>query len=99
MNLFYNALCETEFNWISAYETTKEIWDKLEVAHEGTSQVKQTKINKLMHKYEFFRMNDGENNFKMFTRFTYITNALKCLGKNFSDVELVRKVLRCLSKS
>ena len=99
IGLFYNALCENEFNRISACETAEEIWDKLEVAHEGTSQVKQTKIDQLMHKYELFKMNEDENISEMFTRFTSITNALKCLGKDFIDAELVRKVLRCLPRS
>ena len=40
MNTLICALCLEEFNMISTYKITKEIWDKLEVTHEGTSQVK-----------------------------------------------------------
>ncbi|GAV79547.1 DUF4219 domain-containing protein/UBN2 domain-containing protein, partial [Cephalotus follicularis] len=35
----------------------------------------------------------------MFTRFTTIVNSLKNLGKNYSNQELVRKILRCLPRS
>lgn len=31
---------------------TKEIWELLEVAHEGTSQVKKSKISLLIHKFK-----------------------------------------------
>ena len=48
MNTLICALCPEEFNRISTCKTTKEIWDKLEVTHEGTNQVKETKINILI---------------------------------------------------
>ncbi|GAV63498.1 UBN2 domain-containing protein [Cephalotus follicularis] len=35
----------------------------------------------------------------MFSHFTTIVNSLKNLGKNYSNQELVRKILRCLPKS
>ena len=37
INTLHCALNPTEFNQISTYKTTKEIWDKLKVTHEGTS--------------------------------------------------------------
>ena len=52
----YCALDINEFNRISSCETAKEIWDKLEVTHEGISQVKESKISILIHKYELFKM-------------------------------------------
>ena len=42
MNALICALSPEEFNCISTYKTTKEIWGKLEVTHEGTKQVKET---------------------------------------------------------
>lgn len=98
MNILYCALDSNEFNRVSACETAKEIWDKLEVTHEGTNQVKESKIDMLVHKYELFKMLPDENISSMFTRFTDITNGLKSLGKSYSNVELVRKVLRSLQR-
>ena len=40
MNLLYCALDPNEFNRVSTCSSTKEIWDTLEVTHEGTNQVK-----------------------------------------------------------
>ena len=54
MNLLYCALNASEFNRISTCNSAKEIWDRLEVTHEGTNQVKESKINMLVHKYELF---------------------------------------------
>ena len=47
----------------------------MEVTHEGTNQVKETKINMLVHKYELFKMKPNEQIGEMFTRFCDITNS------------------------
>ena len=64
----------------SECKSAKEIWDALQVAHEGTSQVKQSRSELLMRKYELFEMGDKETIVEMYTRFTHITNELKSLG-------------------
>ena len=99
MHILYCGLDANEYNRISACESAKEMWDKLVVTYEGTSQVRETKINMLVHQYELFKMQPGETIKEMFTRFTDITNNLKSLGKTYTNEEMVRKVLRCLPKS
>ncbi|XP_057496707.1 uncharacterized protein LOC130781518, partial [Actinidia eriantha] len=99
IHTLYCALDVNEFNRISGCETAKEIWDKLEVTQEGTSQVKESKISMLVHKYELFKMESSETISEMFTRFTDIINGLKSLGKVYTNVEMVRKILRCLPRS
>ena len=96
MNVLYCALDSTEFNRISTCTSAQEIWNKLEVTHEGTSQVKSSKINLLVHNYELFKMDPNESISAMFTRFTDIINGLKCLGRNYTNADLVQKVLRSL---
>ena len=80
-------------------ESAKDIWEALQVAHEGTNQVKQSRIELLMRKYELFEMGDHETVMDMYTRFTHITNELKSLGKTFTTEELVRKILRFLPRT
>ena len=99
MNVLYCALDANEFNRISVCTSTKEIQDTLEVTHEGTNQVKESKINLLVHKYELFKIEPNESISNMFIRFTDITNSLKSLGKNYTNSELVQKILRSLPKS
>ncbi|GAV77489.1 UBN2 domain-containing protein [Cephalotus follicularis] len=74
------------------------MWDRLEVTYEGTNQVKEAKINMLVHEYEMFTMHDNEDIKTMFTRFTNITNALQALGKVYTNSEMVRKILRLKKK-
>ena len=51
-NYFTFGLGPDEYTRISECESTKEIWDALQIAHEGTNQVKQSRIELLMRKYE-----------------------------------------------
>jgi len=97
--LLYFGLGPDEYTRISECESAKDIWDALQVAHEGTNQVKQSKIEPLMNKFELFEMGHRETVMDMYTRFTHITNELKALGKSFTTEELVRKILRFLSHS
>lgn len=99
INAFYCALDKNEFNRISTCTSAHEIWKMLEVTHEGTNQVKETKINILVHNYELFRMLEGETIVEMYTRFTDITNAMISLGKSITNAEMVSKILRSLPKS
>ena len=48
MNLLYYALSASKFNRISTCSSTKKIWDRLEVIHEETNQVKENKISMLV---------------------------------------------------
>ena len=73
------ALDVNEFIRIFGCETSKEIWDKLEVTHEGLNQVKESKISMLVHKYELFKIETNERIFEMFTTFTDIINGLNLL--------------------
>jgi len=99
MHILYCGLDVNEYNRICAYKLAKEIWDKLVVTYEGTSQVREMKINMFVHQYELFTMQPDETIKEMFTHFTDITNNLKSLGKTYTNEEMVRKILRCLPKS
>ena len=72
IHTLYCALDINEFNRISDCETAKEIQYKLEVTHEGTNQVKESKISILVYRYELFKMERNETISKIFTRFTDI---------------------------
>ncbi|GAV71194.1 UBN2 domain-containing protein [Cephalotus follicularis] len=80
-HVIFCALSPSEFNRVSSLDSAKEMWDRLMVTYEGTNQVKDTKINKLVHDYELFTMLENENISSMYARFNDIINALKGLGK------------------
>lgn len=68
----------------------------MQITHEGTNEVKRSKIDLLMSKYERFEMLPRESIQDMLTRFTDITNELSSFGKNIPNDEQVRKVQRSL---
>ncbi|KAK2995514.1 hypothetical protein RJ640_001600 [Escallonia rubra] len=60
-NIISCGLDINEYNRVSACETAREMWRLLEVTHEGTNQVKETKINMLVQQYEAFKMKEHES--------------------------------------
>ena len=74
------------------------MWDILQVTHEGTTDIKRSRINTLTHEYELFIMNQNETKQDMQKRFTHIVNHLASSGKIFPNEDLINKVLRCLSR-
>ena len=68
----------------------------MKVTYEGTSKVKETKINLLITQYEVFKMDESETIVQMYSRFTNIINSLKALDKAHTQSELVQKILRSL---
>jgi len=99
MHILYYGLDADECNHIHACEIAKEIWDKVVVTYEGTSQVRETKINMFAHQYELFKMQPDAIIKVMFTRFTDITNNLKSLGNSYTNAEMVSEIFRCLPKN
>ena len=77
----------------------KEMWDTLEVTHEGTNDVKRARKHTLILEYEMFRMLKGESIFEKQKRFTHIIIHLMSLGKTFDKEELNIKILKCLDRS
>ncbi|XP_073221498.1 uncharacterized protein [Cicer arietinum] len=55
-NMLQSALGMDELFCISYCKSAKEIWDMLEVTHEGTIEVKRSKLNTLSQEYKLFRM-------------------------------------------
>ena len=92
------AITRSEHDKVHSCETAKEIWDTLALAHEGSSQVKESKISMLFHHYELFKMGEHENIDQMFGRFQTIINGLRSLGKNYDNQDHIRKILRSLSR-
>ena len=96
VKLLHCGLGPHEHNRVMGCKNAKEIWDLLQVTHEGTNEVKRSKIDLLMSKYERFEMQPKESIQEMLTRFTNIINELVSLGRKIPIDEQVRKVLRSL---
>lgn len=98
MNDLLCAHNETKLNRVSLCQSAKVICQLLEITREGTSQVKETMISLLTHKYEVFKMEKGETINIIYNHFNDIMVGLNGLGKVIGKVELTRKLLLSLSK-
>ncbi|XP_057739987.1 uncharacterized protein LOC130957114 [Arachis stenosperma] len=98
INLLNCAISFKEYRQVSRYTMAKEIWDKLQITHEGTIIVKKTRIDMLNREYEMFSMKEGESIDEIFERFNIIIVGLDAMGITYPYFVLVRRVLRCLTK-
>ena len=53
-NIITSALNSDEFFRVSQCKSAKEMWDTLEVTHEGTNEVKRARKHTLIQEYEMF---------------------------------------------
>jgi len=97
-NIISYALTLDDFYRVSICQSAKEMWDVLEVTHEGTNEVKRVRNNTLIHEYEMFRIKAEETIYDVQKRFTHIVNHLIALGKVFEKEELNIKILKSLNR-
>ncbi|XP_033516763.1 uncharacterized protein [Nicotiana tomentosiformis] len=88
-----------EYNRVSTCKSAKEIWEALKTVHEGTTQVKRSKIDMLITEYDLLKMKEDEFIQDMHTRFTSIINELHSLGEIIPTNKLVRKIFSILPGS
>jgi len=98
-SIISSTLTLDEFYKVSVCESTKEIWDVLEVTHESTNEVKRARKNTLIQEYEMFKMKSGESICDVQKRFTHIVNHILALGKTFDKEELNIKILKSLNRT
>ena len=85
-NIIASALNSDEFFRISQCASAKEMWDTLEVTHEGTNDEKRARKHTLIQEYGMFRMLKGESIVEVQKRFTHIINHLMSPRKTFDSM-------------
>jgi len=98
-SIITSTLNMDEFFMVSQCNSAKEMWDILEVTHEGTDDVKRAMKHALIQEYELFRMKQEETTTDVQRRFKHIVNHLTGLSKVFDKEELHIKVLKGLDRS
>ena len=74
----------------------KEMWDALQTEHEGTSGVKDRRVEMLVEEFHKFTMLPDEPIRDLELRFTHLINNLASLGKTIPEREQVNKILKVL---
>ena len=82
MNIMQSTIHLNEFSRIFTCKSAKEMWDKLELIYEGTSEVKEIKVNLLIIEYEIFKIKSNESISEMFVRLMQLINNLKAWVRN-----------------
>ncbi|RDX64834.1 hypothetical protein CR513_56560, partial [Mucuna pruriens] len=98
-NFLMCTLTESEYEKVHNCKSSKEIWDTFALAYEGMSQVRNSKISMLVHKYELFKMEDNETINLVFGKFQIIISNLRSLGKTYDNYDHITKILRTLRAS
>ena len=96
INALYCALSMSEFHRVSSYTTDKEVWDILQITHEGTKTVKTSKIQMLTTRFEELRMLENESFDSFITNLSEIMTSFHSLGDPLSNLKICRKILRSL---
>ncbi|KAG2674458.1 hypothetical protein I3760_13G136600 [Carya illinoinensis] len=94
LNAIFMAVSSEEFKRISMCEIAKEAWDILEVTHEGTRIVKNSKLQMLTSKFEEIKMLEDENFNDFYAKLNDVVNSRFNLGEKLEDSKIVRKILR-----
>jgi hypothetical protein len=90
-NCLYESLSMEIFNQVFTLKTANEIWLKLHVLHDSTSNVREQKHCLVLNDYNSFAMKDNELVRDMFYHSNLIINELNSIGINkLGDAEIVR---------
>lgn len=92
----FMAMSPEEFMSVSICETAKEVWDILEITHEGTKTIKNSKLHMLTARFEEIRMRDYEYFDDFYAKLDDIVNSSFNLRKQIPEAMIVRKVMRFL---
>ena len=98
MNSLLNGMASTELRKVSACTSAKQIWDTIKISHEGTSKVREVKLDLLMSDYESFRLEKDESIKEAQGRFLTLMNSISLLERHIPQSEINRKLLRSLPK-
>ncbi|KAA0040963.1 gag-pol polyprotein [Cucumis melo var. makuwa] len=98
LNAIFNVVDLNVFKLINSCSTSKEAWKTLEVAYEGTSKVKISRLQLITSKFEALRMTEDESVSDYNKRVLEIANKSLLLDEKIPDSEIVRKVLRSLPR-
>ncbi|KAK0583521.1 hypothetical protein LWI29_037786 [Acer saccharum] len=87
---------ENQYKLIQNTRIAKEAWDILEIAHEGTEVVKDSKLQVLQTQFETLKMEENEcfNDFEI--KLMDIVNQSHQLGDPYSDRRIKQKIMRSL---
>jgi hypothetical protein len=98
LNSIVGSLHESVFTLVTGVKEAKRVWEILETRFEGTSDVKQSKLQMVLSEFEALRMTEEETISTFHSRVQNLMNRASILGEPFTDERVVKKILRSLPK-
>jgi hypothetical protein len=80
LNILHTSVSPKEFDKIEDAPTTKDAWDTLQVNHQGSRKVRESRIKTLEDDLSLFSMKMDASVKEMYNRMKKITNQIKSLG-------------------
>ncbi|XP_059668877.1 uncharacterized protein LOC132313962 [Cornus florida] len=96
-HVIYCALKQQELTRVKNCKSAKEMWDSLQAAHEGSTVIKENKIQLYKVQYEACKMEERETIAEYLFRINDIVNNMKSLGEDIKDSDVCKKILRSLT--
>jgi hypothetical protein len=94
LNILHSSVSAEEFDKIEDALTTKDAWDTLQVNHQGSRKVRESRIKILEDEISLFSMKKDKIVKEMYNRMKKIANQIKSLGGDkWGDREIVDKLM------
>lgn len=89
LHMLHQAVPEEHHDYITLFNTTKEIWDCLAEMLEGDDHIHRLKLELLKQEVNMFMRNDDESPKALFQRLKSYVVALKRYGVQWADDEFI----------
>lgn len=99
VNAIFGALSEQVHTLISKSEIGKDAWSLLATTYEGTSKVKESRMQMLTTRVETLTMRKDESVAEFIEQLMKIANYSCALEETINNEKLVKKALRGLQRS
>ena len=91
-----SALSYAKFDHIKDCDTAKKMWDALHIIYGGDKNVQRVKSESLKGKFDYMRMEEGENIAQYVDRIKEVVSVIKGATSQIEDDTILRKILRTL---
>ena len=88
MNVLFSVVTNEEFKKISSTKTAKEAWTILQITYEGTTAVKDSKLQRLTTSFEKIKIEEDESFNAFYAKLKDIVNSAFNLGETILEPKI-----------
>jgi hypothetical protein len=94
ISILTSSIDKEEFNRVDGLEVTKDVWNTLQMALQGSRPIKKAKVEMLEGQLNRFIMYDDEIPHEMFNRLKKLVNKARAIGsKKCTDCMLMKRLM------